>query len=518
MTDRASRTHDERMLRRRSSQRLISPGYLAPSLPGLTGSDEGEAAGSRDIGRTMAGVSVGGFIVASMIVGSAMVALLASLVALAVSVISPFTGMIALAFAAPLARPLVIPAPGIYVAMAAAMLFGVILRLPIERPRLRWPSPEVVLLGAFLVYVTSHVLGGRLVGDVGQSGEVIRSSFARLTEGVMTFGVAHIVLRGRSPYPVLAALLFSALLGSIVAISQIVGAEGFFGDLIKPTEVLGRITGTFVDPNYFGAYLAAMITLAVASAVNAQAPRLRLGLLALAVPLSVALAFTQSRGAIAALLAGLIAIAFTRSRRAGLVATGILVIVTAIGYPAFSEWRFGDNADAVAGNVSADALTAGRAGAWFSGADLFASSPLFGVGFGQFRDESSVGIAAHNWYVQVLAELGIAGFALWALFTAAILLALRRKSKPARAVGYPVLVVWMVAGLSLAPPTAFEVTGPVLIIVAAASVAVWVPGEIAARATASGGRGPERPRLAVTARSSRRAGIASRPVPRQWPS
>ena len=58
--------------------------------------------------------------------------------------------------------------------------------------------------------------------------------------------------------------LLAAVLAATLAVAQIVGAEGLFGELMDPTGSSGRASGAFADPNYFGTYLAAMIVLAVA--------------------------------------------------------------------------------------------------------------------------------------------------------------------------------------------------------------------------------------------------------------
>ena len=76
----------------------------------------------------------------------------------------------------------------------------------------------------------------------------IMGLFARLTEGVVTFGAAYVVLKGRSPYPVLAVLSLSALLASIVALAELYGLQAWFGSLIPIREGVVRISGTLMTP------------------------------------------------------------------------------------------------------------------------------------------------------------------------------------------------------------------------------------------------------------------------------
>ena len=145
--------------------------------------------------------------------------------------------------------------------------------------------------------------------------------------GVLTFIAARIVLRGRSPYPVLAALLASAMLASAIALSQSSGAEGLFGDLAGQSEVPNRVTGPFADPNYFGAYLAAATTLGVACAVIARSRWLKIAIIVLSAVVGAALVLTLSRGALVALIAGLTTLAFTRGRKVGLAAVAATLLV-----------------------------------------------------------------------------------------------------------------------------------------------------------------------------------------------
>ena len=274
--------------------------------------------GRNEARATVVGVSAGAFIVAAVTSGSTLLMLLALGVAISVSVISPLAGLIALALAAPLARTLVIPAPGLYVAMAGAMFLGLVLRLPLQRSQPRLPSAAVVLLGAFLLYAGVHLVAGRLDGAPGLRTTELASLFARVTECVLAFGLASVILRGRTPYPVLGALLASAVIAGFLGLAQLTGMDASFSDLMEPPGESGRITSVFSNPNYYGAYLASMTVLAVALLSVVASRRARTALLVAAAFLFLVLLFTQSRGGLATLLAGLMAIAFVHSRRAGL--------------------------------------------------------------------------------------------------------------------------------------------------------------------------------------------------------
>ena len=427
---------------------------------------------------TLVGLALVAPLALAMMTGSSTLILLASGLVLAGSLLSPISGLIAVAFMAPFPRPLEIPTPGLYVAILGAIFMGTVLRLPIDRPRLRWPTLEVSLIGAFLVYVTANFVGGRLFGLASARGSSIASLYSQMLTGILTFIAANLVLRGRSPYPVLAALLLSALLASAMALAQYVGAELLFGDLMGGGELQGRTavdraTGPFLDPNYFGAYLAAATTLGVACAVIAHSRALKIVTMALSAFVGVALVLTLSRGALVALAAGLVTVAFTRGRRAGFLTLAAMLLAALVAWPLFADVRYAANPDIAAAGLGSQLESSGRTGAWLGGLEVFLSSPVFGVGFGRTVDLASSGITSHNWYVGLLAETGITGLVLWALFIAASVLALRNRPPTARTLGYSVLAAWMVASVFIEVPRIYATSGVVLIVLAAAIAADW---------------------------------------------
>jgi hypothetical protein len=425
-----------------------------------------------DVRYTLAGLGMSLLLATAMALGSSAATLAASVVALAASVLSPMTGMVVLAFMAPLPRPLVVPTPGLHVVMLAAMLLGTILRMPIDRPRLRAPSPPVVAALLFLAYTTVQYVGG-LVDKTSPRELEISSLYSQVLTGLLGFAIATVVLRARSPIPILAAALAAAVLQSLLALSQWIGVDGPFGGLIGEMIPGYRASGSFGDPNYMGSFLAAATTLAVACAILARSERMRVVLSASAVFIFVGVAVSMSRGALLAIVAGIITLAFLRNRRAGILVAGAALVIATVVYPAFADWRFGSAAEDATLGLSARADSSGRITAFLASQDLIASSPLIGIGFGRFVEESSTGDAAHNWYANVLAEMGLVGGVLWAAFIVALLLALRRRPRPAQVVGYPVLAAWMVASFFLELPMDYQSSGLVLITLAAALASDW---------------------------------------------
>ena len=430
---------------------------------------------SSDITMLVAGLSLAGLYTVALLVGSSALVLLVSLLALAVSMVSPPLGLVVLAFVVSMPRPLVIPTPGLHMAFLAAIALGFVFRLPIQRPRLSPPPPAVVLVLAFLLYIATQLSAGALDPVTDAVGDAIARRFSAMTVGVLLFVVAYAVLRGRSPYPVLGAVLASASLASVAAILQWADADRLFQDAIAlaPVERETRVTAYFGDPNYLGAYLAITASLAVAMAVVINMRWLRVALLALAGFYSIALSLTLSRGAIVALLAGVVTAAFMRGLRTGVAVLGSTAALFVVGYPIFADARFGDSGSNVGSGLVGQLASSGRLANWLDGLDLFSSSPIFGIGFGRFSQETFSGLAAHNWFVEVLAELGIVGLTLWLLFTFALVLELAHSTWAARTVGFAVLAAWVVGSLSIEIPKVYQISAPVLITVAAALSASW---------------------------------------------
>ena len=109
-------------------------------------------------------------------------------------------------------------------------------------------------------------------------------------------------------------------------------------NLVDVSDATARVVGPFGDPNYFGLFQATAIAACLAAIVVIRSGKLRLLLAVVAIVLGIAFSIALSRGALLALAAGVLALAFTRSRRAGLLAIGALAIFALVVYPLFLEW------------------------------------------------------------------------------------------------------------------------------------------------------------------------------------
>ena len=446
-----------------------------------------------------AGLAISVAIVAGMFLESGTLMGVAAFAAFGAGIVNPALGLIVLAFMGPLRPPPTVPAPGFDIILVGAILLGCIYRLPFSRNRVTL-SPALILLGAFVLYAFVQQLPDMATGYAGTRSHDVGFLFYQMLTGFGTVLAAGFVLRGRSPYPFLVALLLSATLAALLGI---VTADGLpyarLANLMPPSDVASRATGPFGNPNSFGQLLAYATALAVAWFVATTSRRAKAGLLAVAGIMGIGLALSLSRGAAATLLAGLVALAFARGRALGAAALAGALVLVFVGYPLVVDWRLTAEAGSASSAAAAQlaASDEGRLGAILAGPALFATSPIFGIGFGQYKYASALvtdqgaGLVAHNWYGTVLAEQGLLGIALWVLVLVAVALWLRTRPSRPRSVGLAMLGVVTVGCLFLEPPTSFQTSVLPAIVLTGALVGDW--SLVGAIACAEVRDAPERP-------------------------
>jgi len=124
--------------------------------------------------------------------------------------------------------------------------------------------------------------------------------------------------------------------------------------------------------------------------------------------------------------------------------TGQLVFVTVMGVYMLQRagWKGVLAAAVLAGPVlllggrdtgEVDESAMGRLEAWGAGLHMFTSSPIWGIGKGQFTEHHV--LTAHNTFILLLAELGLVGLALWigmfyVAFKIVVLAARRYRDRP----------------------------------------------------------------------------------------
>ena len=188
-----------------------------------------------------------------------------------------------------------------------------------------------------------------------------------------------------------------------------------------------RATGTIGDANQFAAVLVAGLALSLAMALgpltNFYVRALSLGTAAMCV---MAIFLTLSRGGLVALGVSMIAAVFMAGRwRPALTALAIVVALGGVVYfTTFASVPAQQRITAISGGT-------GRIDLWTVGWRMVQAHPINGIGSGNFQNASihyllrpggtqradfivDTPKVAHNTYLQVLAELGVIGFAMFA--------------------------------------------------------------------------------------------------------
>ncbi len=224
-----------------------------------------------------------------------------------------------------------------------------------------------------------------------------------------------------------------AVTGAYVAGATIAAAYGLFAPpdasgvqgSVDATEQLNRIAGTVGDPNLFASVLLVGAILAVCLAFTQRgSPAIQVVLISCAVICLAGIILTFSRGGLLALgVAILTAPIVARHKGAALAAGGLLLVcvVAYIGVLAPADAR-----DRIVANDGGS----GRTDIWKIGWRMVEDKPVTGIGVGNFQTSSihyqiRPGAAkvrtdladnpsvAHNSYLEMWAELGVVGLALF---------------------------------------------------------------------------------------------------------
>lgn len=412
-------------------------------------------------------------------IGSGTLIMVAGVAAFAAALFYPAVGLLVLCFVGPLKPPPVIPAPGFNMILVGLILLGCVYQLPTNRTRL-FVSRPLLLLFAYVAYVFAQQVPDMAVGYAGDGPHDVGYLFFNLLTGLGALVAGGFVLRGRSPYPFLFVLLLSATFAGILGIVTAQGITGF-ANLVPVAAIADRASGPFGNPNNYGQFLAYGMVLALGCFAITRSTRLRVGLAVAVSIMGIAVLLSLSRGALATLLAGMVVFAFARSRALGLTALSAALALVIIGYPLFVESRLVTEV----GSASAEAAKGlelsdeGRLSAVLAGPELFATSPIFGIGFGQYKfmsalvSEQGAGLVAHNWYGTVLAEQGLLGLGLWLAMLVAVGSWLRSRPPRPRSIGLAMLGAGIVGCMFLQPPTTFQISVLPIIVITAALVGDW---------------------------------------------
>jgi O-antigen ligase len=203
--------------------------------------------------------------------------------------------------------------------------------------------------------------------------------------------------------------------------------------LVTPAseEELGRLSSSVLDPNQLASVLVAGLPLAATLALMARkAPLARLAAVGAGLFCLLSLCLTVSRGGLIALAASLAAAAILGGRwRLPIIAMAIVTISVTVGY--FAVLAPESALERITQTTRGESeVTEGRTTIWQVAWRAFEAHPVRGVGAGNFQEAAphyllqpgSLGrtdtiidqpLATHNTYLQILAEEGIVGLALF---------------------------------------------------------------------------------------------------------
>jgi O-antigen ligase len=236
----------------------------------------------------------------------------------------------------------------------------------------------------------------------------------------------------------LVALLIASIHGVVQHFEGVFSTQGFS----FAGENVGRVQGVFGHPNEYAGFLAMLLPLAVAIAVTKGLPR-QLRLLAGAAALTAvpALNYSYARTAIATLVLGTLIWLLIMRPKLALVTAAVITVGAVVLTPDVLKERF--NPESARADVTL------RTDVAQSALDIYGEHPLLGVGVNNFQTAYSerrsaetagqrrllhneqllVPTAAPSQYLNTLAEQGLVGIGVLAIFVLLALGSARRVSK-----------------------------------------------------------------------------------------
>lgn len=173
--------------------------------------------------------------------------------------------------------------------------------------------------------------------------------------------------------------------------------------LLRGDDRQALATGIFSDPNDLSATIVAGLALTLWQAAS-QRGRARWLFMALALLMTAAVFFTNSRGGMIALVVTYCVFVLRFQKRKLLAACLAGIVVVAL-FVAASGSRMTDF-DTSEGSANS------RFHFWMTAVYTLEAHPILGVGYSRFADYND-GMVAHNSFAQCFAELGLAGFFCW---------------------------------------------------------------------------------------------------------
>lgn len=287
----------------------------------------------------------------------------------------------------------------------------------------QFPFAFPAITGCLLIYLTWNVVSVAWAED---SAATLISSLS-FALNFMLFPVAYSAVRKPSDLrPLLVAFVIGA---GIAAVYGVIAQPDATALVSSPTAAAGlnRLSGSIGDPNELATLLAAGVGVSTALIFDSsRSAAFRIISAGAALILLTGILITLSRGGLVALAAALLAAVFVSTGRFRIMTVGAVTAILAVAGVFFF---------AVASQAARDRILetdggSGRTDIWSVGWRMVEDQPVRGVGGGNFKissihyllapgvlefdqyivDQPSV---AHNAYLQVLAETGVIGLALF---------------------------------------------------------------------------------------------------------
>lgn len=209
---------------------------------------------------------------------------------------------------------------------------------------------------------------------------------------------------------------------------------------------IGRLTGTWLDPNFAGGGLALGLALIGSRSLTEKVFWKKTLLLTAAALLLLALLLTYSRSGLLAFGVAILALGFLRSRTL-LVAGLVLALLGTVASTRLQE-RLGEFANSISSLNSAslkvlDPTAALRVASWREGIRIYSEHPTFGVGFGAYaahqrfaERESHAATGSDASLLTIAATTGTVGLTAFLGFLASLFVTALGKRKSAIPAGF----------------------------------------------------------------------------------
>ena len=298
------------------------------------------------------------------------------------------------------------------------------------------PNPLFLPMVAFVGLIVTQLIAGLTASRH----ETISAAVLYCSYGVLIFLVTQTLRRGSQVRNVAGVLAVYGIAIALFALLQGVAPNGKIYWLRVP-HLGGRIYGPYVNHNHYAGLMEMLVPIPLVIALSrlaAEKARIAAGVAAAIMVGTIFL--SASRGGMLSVFAELAVVGFMllrqkRSLRMAVAAGSFVVVLIGL-----LVWLGGKELTHTVGSISREAREEISGGVRLSiakdGLRMFRHRPILGWGFGtfpivypQFRSFYTNFFVneAHNDYVQLLAEMGVTGFAIMLWFLLGVFRHVRRK-------------------------------------------------------------------------------------------